>query len=112
MNLINYLDISYFIKEELVKNGPVLAPFYLGSSFDTYTSGIYTDCGNVANPKIYLKIVGFGSQTDTQTKKTTKFWIVSGTKANTWGEEGYARIIRAGKCSDFIDGASVADPKL
>ena len=37
----NYLDISYFIREELVKNGPVLAPFYLGSSFDTYTSGIY-----------------------------------------------------------------------
>ena len=106
------LDVTYYIREELAKNGPVMAPFFLGSSFDSYTSGVYTDCGNVANKKYYLKIVGWGSETDSQSQKTTKFWIVSGTKGSTWGESGYARIIRAGRCSNFIDGATVSDPKL
>jgi len=78
----------------------------LDVSFDSYSSGIFEKWGNKDDPTYYIKIVGWGVENGQE------FWIVSGVNGEEWGEKGYAKILRAGTCAIFLEGAIVADPKF
>lgn len=70
--------------------GPVAASID-GShaSFQLYSSGIYDDpkCDEL-NVNLYLAIVGFGIEGETE------YWIVRNSWGASWGEEGYIRMIK------------------
>mmetsp|Transcript_21127 Transcript_21127/g.18737 ORF Transcript_21127/g.18737 Transcript_21127/m.18737 type:complete len:90 (+) Transcript_21127:528-797(+) len=89
-----------------MKNGPVIAPLHLSKNFNTYTGGLFTECGIKKDTISTVKIIGWGLEQD------KSFYLVSGNKGIQWGENGYAKIQISQECGWFIDGAVTADPKL
>ncbi|XP_071485947.1 dipeptidyl peptidase 1-like [Diadema antillarum] len=87
------------MRTALVKNGPVAIGFMVYDDFFNYKSGIYHHTGvknlmlkynpfEITNHAVLL--VGYG--TDAATGQ--KFWIVQNSWGDTWGENGYFRILR------------------
>eukprot|EP00347_Sterkiella_histriomuscorum_P011399 403372607 len=81
------------ILESAVYNlGPVIVQFWAAKSFYDYKSGIYNsmDCdkeGQVNSQS--MVIVGYGVTDNEQ-----EYWIVQNSWGKTWGEKGFARIIK------------------
>jgi C1A family cysteine protease len=77
------------IKQEILKNGPVVAPMAPYTDFLTYRDGIYfpSESSFKFNGQQAVKIVGWqsGVQGDT--------WIIENSWGPEWGTNGYANVI-------------------
>ncbi|XP_053566370.1 tubulointerstitial nephritis antigen [Bombina bombina] len=89
------------IMKEIMENGPVQAVMQVDEDFFLYKTGIYKHT-NVTNNKPHkyqmsdthsVKIVGWGALKMSNGKKE-KFWIAANSWGNSWGENGYFRILR------------------
>ncbi|KAM4771064.1 tubulointerstitial nephritis antigen [Rhinophrynus dorsalis] len=89
------------IMNEIMENGPVQAIMTVHEDFFLYKTGIYkhTDI-NANKPEEYqmsathsVKIIGWGALRGPDGKKI-KFWIAANSWGNSWGENGYFRIVR------------------
>lgn len=76
------------IANEISQNGPVVTGFTVYEDFMTYREGIYehqtgSDLGGHA-----VRIIGYGEENG------TKYWLVSNSWNNYWGEDGRFRILK------------------
>ena len=79
---------------DLVNNGPVSVAFEVTEDFQHYVSGIYKETGltDKFNPwqltNHAVLVVGYGVENG------VKYWIVKNSWGESWGENGFFRIIR------------------
>ena len=94
------------IKTELMTNGPIEVAFTVYEDFMTYKSGIYQHVEGKALGGHAVKLVGWGVEDGIE------YWKIANSWNETWGEDGYFRII-AGKDECGIESRGVAGiPKL
>ena len=94
------------IKTELMTNGPFEVAFTVYEDFMTYKSGIYQHVSGEQLGGHAVKLVGWGVEDGVE------YWKIANSWNETWGEEGYFRII-AGKNECGIEAEGVAGlPKL
>ena len=94
------------IKTELMTNGPIEVAFTVYEDFMTYKSGIYQHVEGGYLGGHAVKLVGWGVEDGIE------YWKIANSWNETWGEDGYFRII-AGKDECGIQDAGVAGiPKL
>lgn len=94
------------IKTELMTNGPIEVAFDVYEDFMTYKSGIYQHVEGEYLGGHAVKLVGWGVEDGVE------YWKIANSWNETWGEEGYFRII-AGKDECGIESRGVAGiPKL
>ena len=89
------------IKTELMTNGPMEVAFDVYEDFMTYKSGIYQ---HVTGEKVgghAVKLLGWGVENGVE------YWKIANSWNETWGEEGYFRIIM-GKDECGIESSNVA----
>ena len=79
------------IQEEIMKNGPVEAAFYVFDDFYNYVSGVYirTKGSSLAGGHA-IKIIGWGVDAET----SLPYWTVANSWGTEWGEGGFFRILR------------------
>ncbi|XP_042301831.1 tubulointerstitial nephritis antigen [Sceloporus undulatus] len=89
------------IMKEIKENGPVQAVMQVYEDFFLYKTGIYkhiwsrdgkTQNGYEKRPHS-VKIVGWGALHNGEGQRQ-KFWIAANSWGNSWGENGYFRILR------------------
>ncbi|ELK00195.1 Tubulointerstitial nephritis antigen [Pteropus alecto] len=96
------------IMKEIIHNGPVQAIMQVHEDFFHYKSGIYrhVTSTNEKSEKYQklqthaVKLTGWGTLRGAQGRKE-KFWIVANSWGNSWGENGYFRILRGVNESDI-----------
>ena len=94
------------IKTELMTNGPITVGFTVYEDFMTYKSGIYQYVEGKRLGGHAVKIVGWGVEDGVE------YWKVANSWNETWGENGYFRIV-AGKNECGIEERGIAGtPKL
>lgn len=78
------------IMKEIQENGPVVALVHLYSDFLTYSSGIYfpSSISTKIQGAQAVSIIGWGST------ENYPYWIIKNSWGSTWGEAGYALILR------------------
>ncbi|XP_062981545.1 tubulointerstitial nephritis antigen [Elgaria multicarinata webbii] len=88
------------IMKEIKENGPVQAIMQVYDDFFLYKSGIYKHSRNIGGQPQRdqrrthsVKIVGWGALQGADGQKQ-KFWIAANSWGNSWGENGYFRILR------------------
>lgn len=94
--------------KEIIHNGPVQAIMQVHEDFFHYKSGIYrhVTSTNEKSEKYRklqthaVKLTGWGTLKGAQGQKE-KFWIVANSWGNSWGENGYFRILRGVNESDI-----------
>ena len=89
------------IKTELMTNGPMEVAFDVYEDFMTYKSGVYQ---HVTGEKVgghAVKLLGWGVENGVE------YWKIANSWNETWGEEGYFRIIM-GKDECGIESSNVA----
>ncbi|XP_075057003.1 tubulointerstitial nephritis antigen [Mixophyes fleayi] len=88
------------IMKEIVENGPVQAVMTVHEDFFLYKTGIYrytsvaqkeSDDRHGIRGTHSVKIIGWGTLVNPNKEK---FWIAANSWGNTWGENGYFRIVR------------------
>ncbi|XP_065224249.1 cathepsin B-like cysteine proteinase [Planococcus citri] len=83
------LFTEYYIRDEIFRNGPVQAAFLMYADILTYKSGIYNHQSTEEHVGGHLmKIIGWGEE------KGVKYWIISNSWGENWGEKGIIRMIR------------------
>ena len=94
------------IKTELMTNGPIEVAFDVFEDFMTYKSGIYQHVSGKMLGGHAVKLVGWGVEDGVE------YWKVANSWNESWGEDGYFRII-LGKDECGIESECVAGlPKL
>lgn len=73
---------------------PISIKINFPDELKNYKSGVFMgeSCSSV--PNHFVTLVGYGQQTNPDTKVATKFWIIKNNLGPTWGEAGYIRIVR------------------
>jgi len=84
-------ETARLIQEEIMKNGPVEAAFYVYSDFMSYSTGVYQrTAGAEYEGGHAIKIIGWGVDEDTK----VPYWLVANSWGEDWGEKGFFRIRR------------------
>lgn len=91
------------IKQQIIEEGPVIAPLTAYTDFLTYSDGTYypTQGAFKFNGQNVVKIIGWGRDV------TGEYWIVQGAWGQDWGNNGYAQVL-AGKQELGIDMFAIA----
>ncbi|KIH47428.1 papain family cysteine protease [Ancylostoma duodenale] len=76
------------IRQEIYKNGPVVAVFNIYEDFSYYKKGIYVHTQGQQTGIHAVKVLGWG------TENGTDYWLVANSWNTNWGEDGYFRIAR------------------
>jgi len=84
------------IMHEIMVSGPVQATMRVTQDFFTYRNGVY-QCprdmrGRRGDNYHAVRVVGWGEEV--QNGRVVKYWIVSNSWGQWWGENGYFRIVR------------------
>lgn len=87
------------IRAEIIKNGPVVASFIVYSDFYSYKSGIYQYSGGLYQGGHAVKVVGFGEENING--NIVPYWLVANSWGESWGENGYFRILRGSNECEF-----------
>eukprot|EP00831_Metopus_contortus_P027095 TRINITY_DN22884_c0_g1_i1.p1 TRINITY_DN22884_c0_g1~~TRINITY_DN22884_c0_g1_i1.p1 ORF type:complete len:207 (-),score=26.81 TRINITY_DN22884_c0_g1_i1:44-664(-) len=74
------------IKEEILKNGPVISYMNVYSDLQNYKGGIYTRSSSHFLEGSMMSIIGWGVENG------ISFWICTSSFGEDWGENGYMRI--------------------
>ena len=95
------------IKKEIYENGSVEGSFSVYEDFADYHSGVYQHVTGSYLGGHAIKIIGWGVTDD-----GVKYWLIANSWNETWGENGYFRMLRGvNECG--IEGSAVAGmPKL
>lgn len=72
----------------LYEEGPVVVAVGADDAWGMYKSGILNSCAKEAVINHAVVAVGFGQDGD------TKFWQIQNSWGNTWGEDGFVRLLR------------------
>jgi len=89
---VDLLSNEEMIMKSMTLNGPVETAFTVYKDFPNYSSGVYQQTSKVALGGHAVKIVGWGEQMINGTN--TKYWRIANSWADTWGEDGFFKIIR------------------
>ena len=106
-------DISYTVSgeenlmKEIYENGSVEADFAVFEDFADYKSGIYQHVTGDYLGGHAVKIIGWGVD-----ENNVKFWIVSNSWNERWGEQGYFRILKGDDECGIETEAVTGMPKL
>ncbi|XP_057428601.1 zingipain-2-like [Lotus japonicus] len=85
-----------------VSQQPVSVAIAVGQSFHLYKEGIYSGpCGSSLNHGVTL--VGYG----TSEEDGTKYWLIKNSWGESWGENGYMRLLRESGQSEGHCGIAV-----
>ncbi|KIH62431.1 papain family cysteine protease [Ancylostoma duodenale] len=76
------------IRQEIYKNGPVVAAFKVYQDFNWYKKGIYVHKWGGQTGAHAVKVVGWGRENETD------YWLIANSWNIDWGEGGYFRIVR------------------
>jgi cathepsin B len=89
-----------------MKNGPVVASFLVYEDFITYKSGVYQHVTGKSLGGHAIKIIGWGVENG------TPYWLITNSWNESWGDNGFFKIIR-GKNHCNIENKVVASiPRL
>lgn len=83
------------MRQEILINGPVVAPIMLVDDFLTYRSGVYREMATAtqlvnqdSQRQLHaVKFIGWGTTPDKEA-----YWIIENSWGSSWGEQGFARI--------------------
>ncbi|VDM66549.1 unnamed protein product [Strongylus vulgaris] len=90
------------IRQEILKNGPVVATFIVYTDFFYYKEGIYTHTAGKKEGSHAVKVIGWG------TENGVDYWLLANSFNTDWGEDGgYFRFLR-GKDHCGIESKMVA----
>ena len=81
---------EYNMKAEISRNGPIEVSVAVYEDFETYTGGVYQHVTGKYLGGHSMKCIGYG----TDPKTNQKYWLVTNSLNETWGENGYIRILR------------------
>lgn len=76
------------LKTEISTNGPVEVAFTVYEDFPTYKTGVYQHVHGGQLGGHAVKMVGYG------TEDGTPYWIVANSWNETWGDNGFFKILR------------------
>lgn len=69
--------------------GPVAAPMYASENLKNYRAGIFNDPLCISNiPNHAVLLVGYGIENG------VSYWIARNSWGESWGENGYFRVLR------------------
>ncbi|PIO58879.1 papain family cysteine protease, partial [Teladorsagia circumcincta] len=80
------------IQRDIMKNGPVVATYFVYQDFFYYKSGIYRHTAGIRKGAHAVKIIGWGEEKTGN--ETIPYWIIANSWHNDWGENGFFRMIR------------------
>lgn len=102
----NFFNGEQNMQQEIMKNGPVHTEFQVYSDFLNYQSGIFQHVTGGKLGFYSAKVVGWGVENG------TKYWIAGTTFGQSWGENGYFRILRGSNHCNFENNVISANPDL
>ncbi|EPB72624.1 papain family cysteine protease [Ancylostoma ceylanicum] len=76
------------IRQEIYKNGPVVAGFDVYTDFLHYKKGIYVHTSGYKSGAHAVKVIGWGRENGTD------YWLIANSWNSDWGDNGYFRILR------------------
>lgn len=89
---------------EISTNGPIEAAFTVYEDFITYKTGVYQHKHGRALGGHAIKILGYGNEDGTD------YWLVANSWNETWGDNGYFKILRGHNECGIEGGASAGTP--
>jgi C1A family cysteine protease len=94
VNLTQYDNVTVTQMQNLLVDGPVGALMYVDSSFQSYSSGVYTSCPNFANAFASINhavvIVGMDANNN---------YIIKNSWGTAWGDSGFATVSSVNDCA-------------
>jgi len=89
------------LKAEVSTNGPVEVAFTVYEDFPTYKTGVYQHVTGGALGGHAVKLMGYG------TENGTPYWLIANSWNETWGDNGYFKILRGSdECGVEDEGAT------
>lgn len=95
------------MKQEIYENGSIVGTFSVYEDFGDYASGVYQHVTGSYLGGHAVKIIGWGV-----TSNGVKYWLVANSWNETWGENGYFRILRGANECGIEGSANTGMPKL
>ena len=104
---VYYVKGEENIMKEIYENGPVESVFTVYEDFVDYDSGIYQHVTGGFIGAHAVKIIGWGI-----IDEGIKYWIVANSFGDTWGENGFFRILKGENECGIEDYAVTGMPKI
>ncbi|TQD68898.1 hypothetical protein C1H46_045569 [Malus baccata] len=81
---------------------PVSVSIHASPAFQHYSGGVFTgdDCGTKLNHAV--TIIGYGT-----TEDGTPYWLIKNSWSDTWGENGYMKILRNADAPGGVCGLAI-----
>ncbi len=95
------------IMKEIYENGSVVGTFSVYEDFANYKSGVYQHVTGSYLGGHAIKIIGWGVTSD-----GVKYWLIANSWNETWGENGYFRLLRGANECGIEGSANTGMPKL
>ena len=93
--------------KEIYENGSVEASFSVYEDFIQYKSGIYQHVTGDFLGGTTVKIIGWGVD-----DQNVKYWIIANSWGESWGEQGFFRMLRGEDECGIEDEVVTGIPKL
>jgi len=78
------------MKAEIFKNGPIEVTVRVFEDFEVYSGGVYRHVTGKYLGGHAMKCIGYGNDSETG----MDYWLVTNSWNETWGEDGFIRILR------------------
>lgn len=91
---------------EISTNGPVEGSFTVYEDLLTYKSGVYQHLTGSALGGHAIRVLGYGEENG------TKYWLIANSWNETWGDNGYFKLLRGSDECGLEDSAATGMPRL